>query len=605
MELNKIDSNEYFDVVICGGGLAGLTLGIQLKRMNTNISICILERQKSPLPDSAHKVGESTVVIGAYYLENILDLKGILNGSQLEKLGLRFFFDTGKGVPLHLKPELGRSKFKHIASEWQLDRGTFETQLRIVAINLGVKLLEGTNIKDIDIKESNNNNTVSFDMDNKVHLLNSRWIVDATGRRRLLQKNLGLEKESVSNNRSAAWFRIKGRIDFSQHVPSEHESWHKRVNGMHPKFKDYGRNNSTTHFVGDGYWAWVIPLASGNTSIGVVADNTDHPLQSYNTKIKIFEWLEKNEPELSKIINNHEVIDFSFRRDFSYSCKKIISSDHWAMTGESGVFIDPLYSPGTDSIGYSNSMISSVIIEDLFKEGCSEELLNSLSNEFIDWSDRTLSNVSNTYSLLGNAESASLKIIWDLTSSVWFNGIKFRNVIFEGDFINRTSEYRRILSSLSSELIKVEIMNEKVFSILLNWKLSGVQKAQIKWLDYFDDLTYLFDDLSRVINGSQDLEGDIRLGIKRLEDLALSIFLIVLKDFDPARSNSTKLKIETFGININSMNIEGLKSDFLGGDIFLKARNVDYILSPLNKAFYSPTNTRMNLKLKDEILDTA
>lgn len=235
MDHNEIDKNEYFDVVICGGGLAGLTLGIQLKKMNSSISICILERQKSPLPDSAHKVGESTVVIGAYYLEKILDLKGILNESQLEKLGLRFFFDTGKNVPLHLKPELGRSKFKHLASEWQLDRGTFETQLRGAAVKAGVKLLEGVNIKDIEIKNSKNNNIVSFDMDNEIHSFNSRWIIDATGRRRLLQQKLGLEKESISNNRSAAWFRVKGRVDLSQYVSSENDLWHKRVNGMHPK----------------------------------------------------------------------------------------------------------------------------------------------------------------------------------------------------------------------------------------------------------------------------------------------------------------------------------------------------------------------------------
>lgn len=273
------------------------------------------------------------------------------------------------------------------------------------------------------------------------------------------------------------------------------------------------------------------------------------------------------------------------------------------MTGESGVFIDPLYSPGTDSIAYSNSMITSVVYEDLFNEGCKEELLDSLSDEFIDWSDRTLSNVCNTYSLLGSAESATLKIIWDLTSSVWFNGIKFRNIIFSGDFLKRTKEYREVIRVLSSELIKIETINKKIFSILINWKSSGVQRSQVTWLDYFDDLTYLFDDLSRVIEGSQDLEADIKIGVKRLEDLALSIFLIVLKDSDITRSSLMKLKIERFGININSMSVSEENCNDLKDDIFLQARNVDYIFNPLNDAFFHSENSRGAIKFKNEVLE--
>ena len=50
--------NEY-DVVILGGGLAGLTLSIQLKKANPDISILTIERRDGLAPDAAHKVGES------------------------------------------------------------------------------------------------------------------------------------------------------------------------------------------------------------------------------------------------------------------------------------------------------------------------------------------------------------------------------------------------------------------------------------------------------------------------------------------------------------------------------------------------------------------
>ena len=47
-----------YDVVILGGGLAGLTLSIQLKRANPDISILVLEKRDGVASTAAHKVGE-------------------------------------------------------------------------------------------------------------------------------------------------------------------------------------------------------------------------------------------------------------------------------------------------------------------------------------------------------------------------------------------------------------------------------------------------------------------------------------------------------------------------------------------------------------------
>ena len=48
-----------YDVIILGGGLAGLTLSVQLKRANPAISILVLERREGEASAAAHKVGES------------------------------------------------------------------------------------------------------------------------------------------------------------------------------------------------------------------------------------------------------------------------------------------------------------------------------------------------------------------------------------------------------------------------------------------------------------------------------------------------------------------------------------------------------------------
>ncbi|HEY3635497.1 MAG TPA: FAD-dependent oxidoreductase, partial [Caldimonas sp.] len=63
------------DVVVIGGGLAGLTLALQLKQSFPDLDVLVLERRIHPVPVAAHKVGESTVEIGANYLSAVLGLK--------------------------------------------------------------------------------------------------------------------------------------------------------------------------------------------------------------------------------------------------------------------------------------------------------------------------------------------------------------------------------------------------------------------------------------------------------------------------------------------------------------------------------------------------
>jgi len=56
------------DVVVLGGGLAGLTASRQLKLMRPETSVVVVEKREHPVPEAAFKVGESVAEIGAHYL---------------------------------------------------------------------------------------------------------------------------------------------------------------------------------------------------------------------------------------------------------------------------------------------------------------------------------------------------------------------------------------------------------------------------------------------------------------------------------------------------------------------------------------------------------
>ena len=272
-----------YDVVIYGGGLAGLTLALQLKKENSGISILILEKRAGNAPESAHKVGESTVELGTHYIRETLDLKEYLDKHQLPKHGLRFFFSPQVKKDISKRVELGPRELLPVPSH-QLDRGTFENYLTSLVIEKGVDVVLGAKIDSFIPNESGH--TSIYKLNQEDVNVQSRWVVDATGRASFLKRKLGFKKE-LDHAVSAVWFRVKGEIDVDSW--SKNEGW---SNYVEPGL----RRLSTVHFMDKGYWVWIIPLPTGNTSIGIVADPEVHPFNTYNKLDKAMDWLKENEP---------------------------------------------------------------------------------------------------------------------------------------------------------------------------------------------------------------------------------------------------------------------------------------------------------------------
>src|SRR6185295_240337 len=123
-------SPDQYDVAILGGGIAGLTLALELKKTRPAIKIVVVEKQRHPVPEAAHKVGESTVEIAAHYLRDVLGLGEHLQSRQLNKYGLRCFFSDGENEDITRRVELGHSVCPpHGVGTYQIDRGRFENAL--------------------------------------------------------------------------------------------------------------------------------------------------------------------------------------------------------------------------------------------------------------------------------------------------------------------------------------------------------------------------------------------------------------------------------------------------------------------------------------------
>ncbi|KAB8142877.1 halogenase [Chloroflexia bacterium SDU3-3] len=506
-----------YDVAILGGGIAALTLALQIRQHNSAASIAVIERQPHPVPEAAHKVGESTVEIAAHYLRDVLGLGEHLESQQLRKFGLRMFFSLGDNRDITRRVELGHARLPPAGvGTYQLDRGRLENMLGAELPRRGISFLHGAKVQQVELRPEQETHLLRIaDEAGQEQQVAARWLLDGSGRSSFLKRQLGLAKK-VDHHANSAWFRLGHPIDVNDW--SDDPAWHARI-------REGRRQLSTNHLMGDGYWVWIIPLASGSTSIGIVADAEMHPFEGFNRFDRALEWLYAHEPQFAEIIERHreQLQDFRVMKDYSYSCEQLYSTDRWCLIGEAAVALDPLYSPGGDLMAISNGLVCDIVTRALRGEDVEDPV--AIHNKLmLMMSESWLSTYYRQYPLMGNAQIMVAKVIWD-TAVYWaIPGLLY----FHDQYVSLGDRPDMVL-----KLFHFSQLSEHVQKFFRDWHLIAQGDASDIFISYYD-----FDFMARLHIGmtaklpQEELRAQFAKNVRFLEQLAGQLVSTVIARYE-------------------------------------------------------------------------
>jgi flavin-dependent dehydrogenase len=392
------------DVLIFGGGLAGLTAARQLKLMRPNTSVVVVEKRIHPVPEGAFKVGESVAEIGAHYLKDRIQYEDHMENEQLLKFALRIFSPADGNTDITRRPELGLHR-PWSNRTYQIDRGRLENSLANDVSDQGVELLDGHSVSGFELGDDRH--TVNVKHNGSSQEYRAKWLMDCSGRAGILRKQLGLGTE-IEHDVNAAWFRVPYTIKIDDW--SDDEAWQARVTGR-PRWL------STNHLVGEGYWIWLIPLVGDAISVGVVADPKFVPFERIRRYPELLAFLYEREPELASKLPSTEdgLMDFRKLKNYSYGTRRGLSPQRWCLTGEAGLFLDPLYATGLDFLGVSNSLATRLIQEQLDGEPDAEfrrrlkAYNRTYLGQFMGWGPA----FAGQYEVFRDGVVTQAKVMWD------------------------------------------------------------------------------------------------------------------------------------------------------------------------------------------------
>ncbi len=320
------------DVVIIGAGPAGSVAAAMLAK--AGLSVEVLERTHFP----RFSIGESLLPQAMEWLEEAGLLRDVIEAGFQHKNGATFRWgEREESYDFREKSSTGW------ATTYQVQREKFDLILARGAERMGARIQFGQTVVAMRPDPVRPSLTVR-DEAGKEREIEARFVLDASGFGRVLARLLDLESPVSVPQRMSVFTHMKDNIP----------------QGVHDRNKIIVTINEKNPEI----WYWFIPLADGLTSVGVVG-RPEHLAPYGTTREDQLKNLIAESGLMARLLVNAERV-----RDVGeisgYACKvSHLSGDGYALLGNAGEFLDPVFSSGVTIALKSASLASKLVVRQL------------------------------------------------------------------------------------------------------------------------------------------------------------------------------------------------------------------------------------------------
>jgi 2-polyprenyl-6-methoxyphenol hydroxylase-like FAD-dependent oxidoreductase len=400
-------------VVILGGRIAAHATAGYLRRQFPELEIISINRPGKPPP----VVGESTIEASTAFLR-ACGFDALLEENHFHKFGLTFYYKLRLDQPrdrlyaIHEEPAIPP------LPACLVNRFTFDRDARKLNEARGVLYVDGT---VVDVWLVRGQHRVTYrDADGVERTLTARWVVDASGRSRVLAKKLRLTTKA-KRQRSTFWFRLEA---FDRGVLDALNTEMRQLDRSMCQQMSYDPYSVTHHFMGRGNWIWCIPVTSetgkDTISIGITYRPDLYPSTIRSTK-EFIDAVEKEHPIIADLVRSGNICegDTNVYLNYMYGCRQHYSEDGWFIVGDAANAVDPLYSNGLMLMSVQVMQAAAIIGNELggFPD---PDFVRDADRMYRALYDRAQDNIGDHYAVMHDPYQSSLRVHWVTTIYFYF-----------------------------------------------------------------------------------------------------------------------------------------------------------------------------------------
>ncbi len=323
------------DVLIVGAGPSGTLASALLKQQGVNV--LVLEKQQFP----RFSIGESLLPHLMVFLEKA-GLADTVNNAGYQKKNGASFRRGDRYTAFNFEDKFTPGP----GTTFQVKRAEFDKRLADEVESMGVPIRYRHEVLAVD----NTNESCLITAqgpEGKPYNIEAGFVLDASGFGRVLPRLLKLETPSDFPVRQSIFCHIKDNIT----DPSYDRQ--KILISVHPE--------------NEGVWYWLIPFSDGTCSLGVVGspeffDGLDGSLEDKMLACRLAE------PAQAKLLDKAEFItDVRQISGFSSNVKALYGKN-FALLGNAGEFLDPVFSSGVTIAFKSADLATNLLLRRLAGE---------------------------------------------------------------------------------------------------------------------------------------------------------------------------------------------------------------------------------------------